>query len=188
MRSNFTVFRVQLAHKYRMVVIVSQRFVFLIVLLTIMLVGSAYAADEQYKGLDTQVQSLKSDVIQLNRELQQLEEKLLFPSSSQVSLFVSLESLGDFQLDAVRLYIDGKLVTNHLYTFRELEALKSGAVQRLYTGNISGGKHAVKLDLLGQEGDKKGFRQASYSLTKGVGPSLLEMRISEGPNVAFIPQ
>lgn len=44
---------------------------------------------EQIKGLDEQVQDIKADVLAISSELMQLEEKLLYPSNTQVSLFVS---------------------------------------------------------------------------------------------------
>ena len=42
-------------------------------------------------GLDERVQQAKSDVIKLNRDLLVLEEELLFPASTQVALFVSMD-------------------------------------------------------------------------------------------------
>jgi hypothetical protein len=40
---------------------------------------------EQIKGLDEQVQEIKSDVLSIAAELNQLEEKLLYPSNTQVA-------------------------------------------------------------------------------------------------------
>src|SRR5690348_11689786 len=40
---------------------------------------------EQIKGLDEQVQDIKKDVLSISSELQLLEEKLLYPSNTQVS-------------------------------------------------------------------------------------------------------
>ena len=63
---------------------------------------AAYAQEisiEQIKGLDEQVQEIKSDVLSIAAELNQLEEKLLYPSNTQVSVFVSLVSGENFRLD-----------------------------------------------------------------------------------------
>src|ERR1700754_3136088 len=53
------------------------------------------AADDTYraqmKGLDEQVQEIKSDVLSIDAELRRLEEKLLYPSNTHVALFVALE-------------------------------------------------------------------------------------------------
>ena len=57
---------------------------------------SVVAGEEQNsQSLDAEVQSLKQDVLALNRDLFVLEEELLFPSSTQVAVFVSLD-VGEF--------------------------------------------------------------------------------------------
>ena len=88
---------------------------------------AAEVTKEQVKGLDEQVQDIKKDVLELTSELSRLEEKLLFPSNTQVSLFVSLEGDKDFDLDSMQIKLDNKVVAQHLYTFKELESLKAGA-------------------------------------------------------------
>ena len=52
-----------------------------------------------------------------------LEEELLFPANTQVALFVSMDVGTFFDLDSVQILIDGKEVSNYLYTAREREAL-----------------------------------------------------------------
>ena len=74
-------------------------------------------------GLDERVQQAKSDVIKLNRDLLVLEEELLFPASTQVALFVSMDVGKLFALDSVQIKLNDKLVSNHLYTPLEVEAL-----------------------------------------------------------------
>ena len=81
---------------------------------------------EQITGLDEQIQEIKSDVLSIAVELNQLEEKLLYPSNTQVAVFVSLVSGETFRLDSVEIQLDGKPVAHHLYTFKELEALQRG--------------------------------------------------------------
>lgn len=82
---------------------------------------AAEVTKEQIKGLDEQVQDIKKDVLDLTSELTQLEEKLLFPSNTQVSLFVSLSGDKDFVLDSMQIKMDDKVVAQHLYTFKEIE-------------------------------------------------------------------
>ena len=62
---------------------------------------------EQIKGLDEQVQEIKSDVLGIAAELNQLEEKLLYPSNTQVAVFVSLAGGETFRLDSVEVQLDG---------------------------------------------------------------------------------
>jgi len=146
---------------------------------------SAYTADvtkEQIKGLDEQVQDIKNDVIDLTAGLLQLEEKLLFPSNSQFALFVSLADPEGLRLDAIQIKLENKVLAHHLYTFRELEAMQKGGVQKIYTGNIKTGEHKLVISYSAKEtigGVMK--RSANYTLKKGVGPKFVEIKIG-GPD------
>jgi hypothetical protein len=136
---------------------------------------------DQIKGLDEQVQDIKKDVLNLSSELARLEEKLLFPSNTQVSLFVSMNEGDDFRLDSVQLKLGEKVVAQHLYSYRELEALQSGGVQRLYLGNIITGEHDLVVSYSGKApagGEYK--RSGSYRINKDVGPKFVEIKIA-GP-------
>ena len=136
---------------------------------------------EQIKGLDEQVQDIKKDVLGISAELTQLEEKLIYPSNTQVSVFVSLIKGDKFRLDAVKLKLDGKDVTHHIYSFKELEALQNGGVQRLYTGNVRAGEHTMEVLLMGKGGGNSDYRQSSsYKFTKSVEPKLIEVTLA-GP-------
>src|ERR1700745_3428641 len=67
---------------------------------------------------DEQVQGLKKDVVDLNRDLFILEEELLFPANTQVAVFLSVDVGNFFALDSVQLKLDQKEVINYLYTPR----------------------------------------------------------------------
>jgi len=66
----------------------------------------------QMRGLDEEIQEIKSDALRMSAELSQLEEKLLYPSGTQVAIFVELAKGDTMRLDAVRLRIDGQLVAH----------------------------------------------------------------------------
>lgn len=135
------------------------------------------ASKEQVKGLDEQVQDIKKDVLSISSELQQLEEKLLYPSNTQFALFVSLTGSGKLRLDSVRLKLDGKDAAHHVYTFKELEALQGGGVQRIHTGNIRTGEHVLEVSLTGKTGDTDLRQTATYKFKKSVEPKLLEILV-----------
>ena len=141
---------------------------------------SASLSREQIKGLDEQVQDIKKDVLSISAELQLLEEKLLYPSTSQVSLFVSVAKDESYSPDAVQIKIDGKKVAYHIYSFKEVDALRRGGVQRIYTGNIQGGNHQLDVSVIGKKGGSKTKRKATYTLNKGVGPKLVEINLGSG--------
>ena len=91
---------------------------------------------QQFRSLDEEVQSLKKEVLDLNRDLFLLEEELLFPANSQVAFFISMDVGEYFDLDSVNLKIDGQEVANYLYTEREAGALMRGGVHRVHMGNL----------------------------------------------------
>jgi len=134
---------------------------------------------EQIKGLDEQVQEIKSDVLSIAAQLNQLEEKLLYPSNTQVAVFVSLADDERFRLDAVEVRLDGKAVAHHIYTFKELEALQKGGVQRIYTGNIRTGDHSLQVTAVGKTPGGSDFRKTgNFTVTKDVGPEIVEISLA----------
>jgi hypothetical protein len=137
---------------------------------------------EQMKGLDEQVQEIKSDVLSIAQELSRLEEKLLFPSGTQVAVFVELAKGDTMRLDAVRLKIDGELVAHYIYSFKELEALRKGGVQRVYVGNVTTGEHHLEVLLDGKvEGGADFSRTENFTFRKEVKPKLVGLRLA-GPS------
>ena len=132
------------------------------------------------KGLDTEVQSLKKDVVDLNRDLFVLEEELLFPANTQVAVFLSMDVGDFFALDSVQLKIDQKEVINYLYTPREVEALLRGGVHRLYLGNLKVGKHELVAFFSGKGPNDRDYKRgASITFEKSIGAKYLELKIND---------
>jgi len=143
------------------------------------LVQAAEVTREEIKGLDEQVQDIKKDVLELTSEISVLEEKLLFPSNTQVSLFVSLNGDKDFVLDSMQIKLDNIVVAQHLYTYKEIEALRAGGVQRIYTGNIKTGDHALVASFIGRARSGNEYqRNENFILTKAVGPKFVEIQVT----------
>ena len=135
--------------------------------------ASAQDAAEM-QSLDEQVQEIKSDVLGIAAELGRLEEKLLYPSNTQVAVFVSLAEGETMRLDSVQIRIDGELAAHHIYSFKELEALQKGGVQRIYTGNVATGGHKIEVSVAGKHasgGDFAGNR--TFEFEKDVEPKLV---------------
>jgi len=132
------------------------------------------------RALDEQIQGLKKDVVDLNKDLFVLEEELLFPANTQVAVFVSVDVGDFFALDSVTLKIDNHDVSNYLYTPREVSALLRGGVQRLYVGNLKAGQHEL-LALFNGKGphDRDYRRAANIRFEKGVGAKYLELKITD---------
>jgi hypothetical protein len=138
------------------------------------------ASGGDFKSLDGEVQGLKKEVLDLNRDLFMLEEELLFPANTQVAVFLSMDVGDFFGLDSVQLKIDQKEVINYLYTPREVDALLKGGVQRLYIGNLKVGRHEIVAFFSGKgPGDRAYKRGASQRFEKGVGAKYLELKITD---------
>lgn len=132
------------------------------------------------EAVDEQVQSLKSDVLDLNRDLFVLEQELLYPANTQVAVFVSMDAGTFFALDSVQLKIDGKEVADYLYTPREVHALVQGGVQRLYVGNLKVGKHELVAFLTGKGPHNLDYtRGATLDFDKDIGAKYLELTITD---------
>lgn len=142
---------------------------------------------QQMRGLDEQIQEIKSDSLRMSAELSQLEEKLLYPSGTQVAIFVELAKGDTMRLDAVRLQIDGQLVAHYIYSAKELQALRKGGVQRIYVGNVATGDH--KLDVLVDgklEGGADFSRTGQFTFRKEVKPKMVGLTLS-GPQSGNTP-
>ena len=146
--------------------------------LLIVPVHAEKVSKEQIKGLDEQVQDIKKDVLGISTELNLLEEKLLFPSNTQISIFVSLADGVAFEPDAIKLNLDEKDVADHVYSFKEVDALKRGGVQRVFTGNVQTGDHNLQVSVIGKAGNIDKTDTASHTVAKGVGPEFVEIRLT----------
>lgn len=144
--------------------------------------AAASAPDAAASGasLDTRVQEVKGDVIRLNRDLLVLEEELLFPASTQVAVFLSMDVGKLFDLDSVQVKLDDKVVTNYLYTPLEVQALHRGGVQRLYLGNLKSGTHEIVAFFTGGGPHARDYKRGTtIKFDKGTEPKYIELRIQD---------
>lgn len=128
---------------------------------------------EQMKGLDEQVQDIKSDVLSIDAELSRLEERLLYPSNTHLALFVAMKQNTPLRLDAMRIQLDGQPVAHYIYSFKELEALQKGGVQRIYTGNVASGAHQLEVTVIGKLEGKEYTRTERFTIEKSIQPKLV---------------
>lgn len=150
-------------------------------LFSFVIASAAIAQEAQSIGdLDTQIQSIKQQSLELNRDLAILEEELLFPADSRLTVYLSAD-VGDFlSLDSVKLGIDGTQVTHYLYSQREFAALRQGGVHRLYVGNLKAGDHEIVAEFIGT--DSKGGdyrRETRLNLQKAGSAKNVELKITD---------
>jgi hypothetical protein len=131
-------------------------------------------------SLDAEIETLKKAVLSLNRDLFILEEDLLFPPNTQFSVFLSMDAGTFFSLDSVQLKINDKNIANHLYTERELAALKRGGVQRLYIGNLPSGEHEIIAIFTGVGPKGRDYRRGqTVVIEKTTEPQFVEFMIAD---------
>lgn len=137
------------------------------------------SSDKSVTTMDTRIQDLKKQTLDLNRDLFLLEQDLLFPANTQFSVFVSMDVGLMFDLDSVQLKLDGKVVGNHLYTEREIKALRRGGVQRFYIGNLTSGEHDLVAFFVGKGPKDRDYKRgATLKITKGPSAQFVELKIT----------
>ena len=151
-----------------------------VALLTGFCAGGLAWAEDSPGALDDEIQDLKAEILDLNRELFLLEEELLFPANTQIAVFVSMDVGEFFALDSVQLQLDGKEVGNYLYTEREVEALHRGGVHRLFLGNVKTGDHELVATFTGLGPHGREYRRgAVLNFDKQIGAKFVELRITD---------
>jgi hypothetical protein len=142
--------------------------------------ADAAGSPSDVRTLDQEVQGLKKDVIDLNKDLFVLQEELLFPANTQVAVYISMDVGAFFALDSVQVKIDNKEVKNYLYTAREADALLKGGVQQIYLGNLKVGKHELVAFFTGKGPMIRDYKRgATITFDKGVGAKYLELKITD---------
>ena len=87
----------------------------------------------------------------------------------------------------MQLQIDGRLVAHHIYSAKELEALRKGGVQRIYVGNVSTGSHQLEVLVDGKGADGADFnRTEQFTFSKEVKPKMVALTLA-GPGSAGTP-
>jgi hypothetical protein len=131
-------------------------------------------------ALSGQMEGIKRNLVELKRDLAVLEEDLLYPASSQVAVFLSMDVGEFFALDAVTLKLNGKDVTHYLYTEKQADALFRGGVQRLYVGNVKQGENQLTAFFTGRGPEGRDYRRATtVTFQKTFEPSYVELKISD---------
>jgi hypothetical protein len=147
-----------------------------LVALTMMATAAGTASAQT--PISEQIENLKQQVIQLNRDLFILEEDLLYPPSTQIAVYVSVESDYFFNLDSIKLKIDGEVVTHYLYTEKQINAFAKGGVQRLYMGNVNQGEHQATAVFLGKGPNNREYKRAvSANFEKDDDAKVLQIKI-----------
>jgi len=136
-------------------------------LLILVLVPASPAYSETSGKPAVNTEALTSEAVDLISRLHRLEQQLLHPPHTHVSVFLSVAENSQAGLHSVSLDIDENRVTDHIYTKKETRALTAGGIQRLYTGNVLMGKHRLRVSLkrIQKDGSAR-THELEYTFTK----------------------
>lgn len=153
--------------------------------------GAAPQADERsdtrerFIELDGEIQAIKEEVLEINREILLLEELSLYPHGQQLVVLVSVTNNSPVNPDSISLQLDGHTVIHHIYTGSESAALQEGGVHRLYTGRLSDGEHMLEVSVTGKQAGGRAFhQQRSVTITKVPGRKYMELQLGPGGNTS----
>jgi hypothetical protein len=131
-------------------------------------------------SLDHEMEGIERSLVELKKDLVVLEEDLLFPASSQVAVFLSMDVGEFFALDSVTLKLNGKEVTHYLYTEKQADALFRGGVQRLFVGNAHQGKNELTAFFTGKGPAGRDYKRATtVNFDKTFEPTFVELKITD---------
>lgn len=134
----------------------------------------------EVRKISRDIQRLKGEVVDLNKDLRVMEEKLLFPSSTKFSVFVSVTSGQFFALESMKLKIDGRFVATHVYNEKQRNAFLRGGIHKLHITNLSEGKHKVIAFVTGIGPGGRPYKRATELVVdKGPGSQYLEISVSD---------
>ena len=123
---------------------------------------------------------VKRSVLELNKDLYELEEDLLSPATTRAAFYFSLTYGEFFEPLSIEIMGSGFESVRHIYTERQVAALRMGAVQPLANINLGPGKHNLRavirgVDQLGQNRELVVEQQVE----KTDKPLLLEFVVSD---------
>lgn len=137
----------------------------------------------QMAEVSQQIQMLKEDVVSLNRDLKAMEEELLYPASSRLSVFVRLDGGQLFTLESVRVKLNGEQVVSHLYSDKQRNALVRGGVQLLHLTNLSPGEHTLVAFFTGLDANGRALKRATdIRFRKQSGSHHLQLNVVDDPD------
>lgn len=121
--------------------------------------GISLAADaelqERAQKLDQAIQDFKKEVLDFNVEAQQVEDDILYPPHSRVTVYLSVKVPG-LVLKTASVSVDNGPPQTVNYGERDAKALLAERrAQRLLRANLAPGAHRIRLTYSGQFADAK---------------------------------
>jgi len=150
--------------------------------------GMAYTADAaedpaakatRFVQLDVAAERVLNKVVALGAQMAVLEEAQQSLSQTRLLVLVTVDPSPFFQLGAIQLHIDERMVSFHQYTETELAALQKGGSHRLFWDNVPVGQHKLTVSMMRRVPKDSDFhRKSTLVITSGEGSRVVELRIA----------
>jgi hypothetical protein len=138
----------------------------------------------QTSQLSAKATSIKQSVLELNRDLYQLEEELLSPATTRAAVYFSLSYGEFFEPYSINITVDNKQPIQYLYTKRQVSALQQGAVQPLKNLNLGPGIHTIKAIAKGVDNNGKSRELVlEEKVEKHDQPLYIELKIQDNKEI-----
>lgn len=137
-------------------------------------------AESSEANIAADIVQVKRSVLELNKDLYELEEDLLSPATTRAAFYFSLSYGEFFEPLSIEVTGNGFETVQHIYTERQVAALRMGAVQPLAKINLGPGKHNLRALIRGvdQLGQKREL-VVEQQVEKTDKPMLIEFVVSD---------
>ncbi len=128
------------------------------------------------------LEDAKSDVLQLDRDLAHLKQRLLLPQRTQ--LIFGLTPKSKLTVNSVQVSLDGRPLPDRQYDQVALDALLKGGADTVMDANLKVGAHVLDVTVLQTNREKITQR---IEFTKTVPKDILGIQLIEHPGVGELP-
>ena len=142
----------------------------------------ATALADQRDALEEDMQDVKRLALEMHRDLIVAQDEKVFPGETQVNVFISADIGVFFDVQSVKVFMDQVEVGQQTYSRKQARALTMGATQKIFTGNLSEGKHELTAIVAGIGPHYPIRRAITLELNKKTGTQTVNIRLSDGEN------
>ena len=133
----------------------------------------------QAKPPASDLDDVRRSYIELQRDVLLADPAPILPMKSQVAIYVSVDPRATATLSALSIEIDDHVVTQPRYSAAQFAALRRGASNRAYVGEVPSGPNTLIATFSGVRGDGNPFvNTASLQLPDSSEPSYVELKLS----------
>jgi hypothetical protein len=127
---------------------------------------------------DDEMDAVRHGYIELRRDALVAEPSTTLPANAAVAVYVSIDRRTQATLDGVSLQLNGEPVGEQHYSPQQLDALRRGAMDRLFIGALPPGTNTLVATFRGVRRDGKPYAQTTtLELAAAQTPRYVELRL-----------